>query len=141
MRLHNILRLIGLPCCAAKHDFVPLRGLVLGLVLASTGCGLLRPEYTGTVNAAATTAGILVSNETNFTVQVYSIAVGALPLWDTPQCIGGTTLLPGETKTFAWASVYQSSPSPSEYRIMWWRDGTCSFGTDEGPRGATTVSR
>ena len=121
--------------------FPSVRQLVLTLVLASSGCGLLEPEYNGTVRASATGAGILVSNETNFSVQVYSIAEAAIPLWDTGPCIDGTRLLAGETRTFPWVSVYQSSPAPSQYRTMWWRDGVCSFGTEEGPRGAVTVAR
>ena len=121
--------------------FPAVRQLVLTLVLASSGCGLLEPKYKGTVGASATGTGILVSNETNYPVKVYSIAEAAFPLWDTGPCIDGTRLMPGETKTFPWPSVYQSSPSPSRYRTMWWRDGVCSFGTEEGPRGAVTVSR
>ncbi len=118
-----------------------VRQLVLALALTTSGCALVEPTYSGTVDVSATAEGILVSNETNYTVQVYSLAEAALPLWDTALCIGGTRLLPGETRSFVWASVYQSSPAPSRYRTMWWRDGTCSFGTDDGPRGAMTVSR
>ena len=118
-----------------------VRLLVLGIALATSGCTLVEPSYKGTVQVTATTNGILVSNETNYAVQVFSIAEAALPLWDTYACFEGTRLLAGETRTFAWADVYQASPSPSRYLVSWWRDGTCSTKRDDGPRGSVTVTR
>ena len=107
----------------------------------ASGCSLVEPEYSGTVSVTATVEGIRVSNETNYTVQVHSIAEAALPLWDSFPCYPGTRLQAGETRTFAWAALTQSSPSPSRYLTTWWRDGICSTSTDDGPRGGVTVTR
>ena len=118
-----------------------VRHLVVAFAFLASGCSLLEPTYSGTVSVTATMEGIRVSNETNFTVQVYSIAEAALPLWDTYACYEGTRLRSGETRIFAWASVIQSTPSPSRYVTMWWRDGVCSTNANEGPRGGASVTR
>lgn len=117
------------------------RSLLLGCALITSGCALVEPKYEGTVDVVATAEGIVVTNETNYAVQVHSIAEAALPLWDTYPCFEGTRVLPGERMTFAWASASQSSPAPGRYLVRWWRDGTCSTNTDDGPHGGVTVTR
>lgn len=117
------------------------RSLRLGCALATSGCAIVEPKYKGPVDVVATAEGIVVTNETNYAVQVHSIAEAALPLWDTYPCFEGTRVLPGETTTLAWATESQSYPAPNRYLVRWWRDGTCSTSTDDGPRGGVTVTR
>ncbi|CAN5225900.1 hypothetical protein BH09GEM1_BH09GEM1_36270 [soil metagenome] len=123
-------------------SFPSVRAIALSLSVGIVGCGSLAPDATGTVTAAATATGILVSNQTNVTVTTFAIAEDALPLWDPPQCLqGGTPIPAGETTTLVWASVYQYGASKTGYRMMWWRDKACSFGTDSELRGVVTVVR
>ena len=100
------------------------------------------PVASGAIIPQPTMAtGILVSNQTRVTINTFAIAEDALPLWDPPQCIVGTTILAGETTTLVWASVYQYGASKTRYRLMWWRDKVCSSGTDSELRGVVTVVR
>ena len=121
--------------------FPSVRAFALSIAVAIVGCGIFAPDATGTVTAAATATGILVSNQTNVRVNTLAIAEDALPLWDPPQCIGGTPIPAGETTTLVWASVYQYGAPKTRYRLMWWRDKVCSSGTDSELRGVVTVVR
>jgi hypothetical protein len=113
--------------------------LVLGMSL--TSCHSVTGLENATVSAVAAAAGILVSNQTTFSVQEYSIAGDALPLWDTAQCFEGWKVRAGEARTFAWPQIYLSTPARTRYVTMWWRDGACSFESDGDPRGRLLVSR
>lgn len=116
--------------------------LALALALASLSCGLTEPGQNGAITASATNSGILVSNQANYAVQVYAIAEDALPLWDAVQCIEGTRIEAGAMTTVPWASVHSPAAQTSNrYRVIWWRDGACSFGTDGNSRGVMVVSR
>ena len=105
--------------------FPSVRAFALSIAVAIVGCGIFAPDATGTVMAAATATGIFVSNQTNVRVNTLAIAEDALPLWDPPQCIGGTPIPAGETTTLVWASVYQCGASKNRYRLKWWRDKVC----------------
>ena len=129
------------PTAGNAVSFPSVRAIAISLSVAIVGCRSVAPDATGTVTAAATATGILVSNETNVTVNTFAIAEDALPLWDTIRCIAGTSVPAGDTVTLAWASVYQYGASKTRYRMMWWRDTACSFGTDSERRGAVTVVR
>ena len=130
------------PTAGNVMTFSSVRAIALSLSVAIVGCGSVAPDATGTVTAGATAAGILVSNQTNVPVNTFAIAEDALPLWDPPQCLkGGTPIGAGETTTLVWASVYQYGASKTRYRMLWWSDKACSFGTDVEIRGVVTVVR
>ncbi|CAN5853469.1 hypothetical protein BH11GEM1_BH11GEM1_14520 [soil metagenome] len=130
------------PTAGNAVSFPSVRAIAISLSVAIVGCGSFAPDTTGTVTAAATATGILVSNQTNVTVNTFTIAEDALPLWDPPQCLkGGTPIPAGETVTLVWSTIYQYGASKTRYRMMWWRDTACSFGTDSDLRGVVTIVR
>ena len=129
------------PTAGNAVSFPSVRAIAISLSVAIIGCGSVAPDATGTVTAAATATGILVSNQTNVTINTFAIAEDALSLWAHIECIEGTSIPTGETKTLVWASVYQYGASKTRYRMMWWRDKACSFGTDSELRGVVTVVR
>ena len=118
-----------------------VRGLLLSFALTISGCALVEPRYRGSVDVSATTGGIIVSNQANYTVQFNSIPESNIPLWDSYPCYQGERVLPGETKTFPWPAEWHPTPPPTRYAVMWWRDGTCSTNADEGPRGGAVLTR
>ncbi|MEP6620998.1 MAG: hypothetical protein ABJE47_16855 [bacterium] len=117
------------------------RLIALTILLASVACGASATEPGTAVTATPSAAGIVLSNRSDFPVDLFIIGEGALAVWDTGPCFPGSLLPAHGTQTVPWSAIFGYTPSETRYHLTWWRDKLCASGPASEFRGGTVVIR
>ena len=91
----------------------------------------------GFVSFSATSAGILVTNQTERPIFVLAMERGMTALADWIPCVSGpgcTSQAPGEQRVIPWSSILGYAADRHEYAVYWWHavsqpDGSVRAGT------------
>ncbi len=91
----------------------------------------------GFVSFSATSAGILVTNQTERPIHVLAMERGMTALADWVPCVSGPSCpsqAPGEQRVIPWSAILGASPDRHEYSVYWWHavaqpDGSVRAGT------------